>query len=55
MEKDEVATQIKKLTDMAITNLALNLPASRERSIAITNYEQAMMWALKANEEADTE
>jgi len=46
--KDEV-TNIKILTDAIIHYIELNVPDNRERSIAITNYEQAAMWAVKAN------
>lgn len=32
-----------------MTFIRENVPEGRERSIAITNYEQAAMWAVKAN------
>lgn len=40
---------IKELTEAIMTYITQNVPANRERSIAITNYEQAAMWAVKAN------
>lgn len=46
--KAEVA-EIKRKTDELIAYLIENVPNTRERSIAITNYEQAAMWAVKAN------
>jgi hypothetical protein len=46
--KDEVAA-IKEMTETILSFLRDNVPANRERSIAITNYEQAAMWAVKAN------
>ena len=46
--KIEVDT-IKHMTDILVTYLEENVPNNRERAIAITNYEQAAMWAVKAN------
>lgn len=46
--KDEVAA-IKEMTEAILQFLREKVPANRERSIAITNYEQAAMWAVKAN------
>jgi len=40
---------IKGLTEELLAYLRENVPDNRERSIAITNYEQAAMWAVKAN------
>jgi len=40
---------IKNLTEELLAYLRENVPDNRERSIAITNYEQAAMWAVKAN------
>lgn len=45
---DVVAT-IKAKTEDLLAYLAANVPSNRERSIAVTNYEQAAMWAVKAN------
>lgn len=45
----EKVAEIKRLTDELIAYLTANVPVNRERSIAITNYEQAAMWAVKAN------
>lgn len=45
---DVVAT-IKAKTEDLLAYLRDNVPANRERSIAVTNYEQAAMWAVKAN------
>jgi hypothetical protein len=45
----EVVATIKAKTEDLLAYLRDNVPANRERSIAITNYEQAAMWAVKAN------
>lgn len=45
----EVVATIKAKTDELLAYLREHVPASREQSIAITNYEQAAMWAVKAN------
>lgn len=45
---DTVAA-IKAKTEELMDFLRENVPNNRERSIAITNYEQAAMWAVKAN------
>ncbi len=46
--KEEVAA-IKEMTETIMTFLRENVPDNRCRSIALTNYEQAAMWAVKAN------
>jgi len=46
--KDEVAN-IKEMTETLIEYIRANVPENRQRSIALTNYEQAAMWAVKAN------
>lgn len=40
---------IKGLTEQLMEYLRENVPDNRCRSIALTNYEQAAMWAVKAN------
>lgn len=45
----EVVAEIKRQTEDLLAYIAANVPANRERAIAITNYEQAAMWAVKAN------
>lgn len=45
----EVVAEIKARTEALLTFLRDAVPENRERSIAITNYEQAAMWAVKAN------
>lgn len=45
----EVVAEIKRRTEDLLGYIAQNVPANRERSIAVTNYEQAAMWAVKAN------
>ena len=45
----EVVAEIKRLTEGLLTFIDNHVPANRERSIAVTNYEQAAMWAVKAN------
>jgi len=46
--KDEVAA-IKDMTEALMEYIRANVPENRQRSIALTNYEQAAMWAVKAN------
>lgn len=45
----EVVATIKAKTEDLLAYLRDNVPNNRERSIAVTNYEQAAMWAVKAN------
>lgn len=45
----EVVAEIKRRTEDLFTYLRENVPDNRCRSIAITNYEQGAMWAVKAN------
>lgn len=40
---------IKSRTEELMYYIRENVPSNRERSIAVTNYEQAAMWAVKAN------
>ena len=44
-----VVDETKRLTDELMNYINENVPAGRERSIAITNIEQGTMWAVKAN------
>ena len=44
----EVVSEIKRLTDELMTYIEQTAPANRQRSIALTNYEQAAMWAVKS-------
>jgi hypothetical protein len=44
-----VVAEIKARTEALLDFLKESVPANRERSLAITNYEQAAMWAVKAN------
>lgn len=46
---NEVVAEIKRRTEELFEYLRDNVPDNRCRSIAITNYEQAAMWAVKAN------
>lgn len=46
---NEVVSGIKERTEALLAYLRDNVPENRERSLAITNYEQAAMWAVKAN------
>jgi hypothetical protein len=39
---------IKGLTEQVFDYLRSHFPDNRERSLAITNYEQACMWAVKS-------
>lgn len=45
----DVVAEIKARTESLMEYLRANVPENRERSLAITNYEQAAMWAVKAN------
>jgi hypothetical protein len=47
--ESEVVAEIKRRTDELIQFIEENVPSNRQRSIALTNYEQAAMWAVKAN------
>lgn len=46
---NENVAEIKRRTEELMDFLRDNVPDNRCRSIAITNYEQAAMWAVKAN------
>lgn len=41
--------EIKFLTEKIMDYIRENCPDNRCRSIALTNYEQAAMWAVKSN------
>lgn len=45
----EVVAEIKMRTEQLMDYLRENVRDNRCRSIALTNYEQAAMWAVKAN------
>jgi hypothetical protein len=45
----EVVAEVKARTEALLDFIRESVPNNRERSIAITNYEQAAMWAVKAN------
>lgn len=45
----EIVNEIKARTEALMAYLRDNCPDNRCRSIAITNYEQAAMWAVKSN------
>lgn len=45
----EVVAEVKRRTEDLLDYVRENVPNNRERSIGITNYEQAAMWAVKAN------
>ncbi len=45
----EIVAEVKSRTESLLDFIRENVPANRERSIAITNFEQAAMWAVKAN------
>ena len=45
----EVVAETKRLTEELMEYIRQNVPDNRHRSIALTNYEQAAMWAVKAN------
>tara|TARA_R110002111_G_scaffold63985_4_gene105601 strand:+ start:522 stop:716 length:195 start_codon:yes stop_codon:yes gene_type:complete len=45
----DVVAEVKAKTEDLMAYLREHVPSNRERSIAMTNYEQAAMWAVKAN------
>ncbi len=45
----DVVAGIKQRTEDLMDYLRDNVPENRCRSLALTNYEQAAMWAVKAN------
>jgi hypothetical protein len=45
----EIVAETKRLTEELMAYIRANVPDNRCRSIALTNYEQAAMWAVKAN------
>ena len=45
----DIVDGIKSRTEELMSYLRENVPDNRCRSIALTNYEQAAMWAVKAN------
>lgn len=47
--QSEVVANIKEYTDNLIDYLIDNLPEGKDRAVAITNYQQAAMWAVRAN------
>jgi hypothetical protein len=46
---NNVVDEIKRRTDELMAYIEANVPTNRQRSVALTNYEQAAMWAVKAN------
>ena len=46
---NDVVQAIKDRTEELLSFIRDNVPDGRCRSIALTNYEQAAMWAVKAN------
>ena len=46
---NEVVAVIKSKTEDLMNYIRENAPDNRCRSIALTNYEQAAMWAVKSN------
>jgi len=47
--KNEIIDGIKSRTEELMVYIRENAPDNRCRSIAITNYEQAAMWAVKSS------
>ena len=45
---DRRVDEIKATTETLIQYILKELPNNRERAIALTNYEQACMWAVKS-------
>jgi hypothetical protein len=46
---NEHVAKIKEMTDELIQYIERTVPNNRQKAIALTNYEQAAMWAVKAN------
>ena len=46
---NEAVDKIKAKTEELMELIRAEVPDNRCRSIALTNYEQAAMWAVKAN------
>lgn len=44
---NEIVVEIKKCTEEFIEYMQANVPDGRHKAIALTNYEQATMWAIK--------
>lgn len=44
---NEVVAEIKKRTEELLEYVQNNVPDGRRKAIALTNYEQAAMWAVK--------
>lgn len=45
---NEFVAEIKGRTEELIKYIEDNVPSGRRKAIALTNYEQAAMWAVKA-------
>ncbi len=45
---NEDVAKVKEMTEAILTYLQQTAPNNRQRSIALTNYEQAAMWAVKS-------
>lgn len=45
---NDVVQGVKDRTEELIKYIQENVPEGRRRSLALTNYEQAAMWAVKA-------
>lgn len=45
----DVVANIKAMTEELIKYIENNVPDGRRKALALTNYEQAAMWAVKAN------
>ena len=45
----DVVAETKRMTEELMEYIRAHVPENRQRSIALTNYEQAAMWAVKAN------
>ena len=51
---NKTVDQIKQLTDELVAMIKENVQPNRCRAIAITNYQQAAMWAVRANFDNDS-
>lgn len=45
----DIVAEIKRRTDELLQYIDTNVPDNRSRDTAVTNYQQAAMWAVRAN------
>lgn len=47
-KRQAIADKIEQLAGELINELRASIPDSREKAVAITNFEQALLWAKEA-------